>query len=262
MIQLERQLSGLQDRLTGAHEGIEDLRREGAEIASHEARLNALAEASHAMAERAAERMLAMHSLMEELAQSSAAGRDVLDEVARLQAGQQAAAAQAAALEAKIAEFARRSEEIDRLLDALAERRQAASVAGMAMEGLTADGAIGSAELEAVSDRAAEVAALKRQVQELMATEDKIVSEALQSKAALTQLLDEARVNLKTAREQKALIDQLNARLASVQAVVQEAQSTLRMLHEERELVERIEHGIRELRRKTGTRQGGGPQPT
>jgi len=112
-----------------------------------------------------------------------------------------------------------------------------------------------------------EVTGLRRQVQELLATaaetEAKIAAidarrrdvDEVQAKATLiTNLLEDVRVNLETVSEQKAVVDHLNERLAGVQFVIQEAQNTLRMLSQERELAERIEQSIRQLR----TRSGGG----
>jgi hypothetical protein len=55
-------------------------------------------------------------------------------------------------------------------------------------------------------------------------------------------------MNLRTTSEQKEMVDQLNGRLASVQSVIQEAQTTLRALDQERELLKRIDQSIRQLR--------------
>jgi chromosome segregation ATPase len=105
-------------------------------------------------------------------------------------------------------------------------------------------------------------------VQELLSlaaeTEEKIASiearrrdvEEVQSKTTLiSNLLEDVRVNLETVGEQKTMVDQLTDKLAKVQFVMQEAQNTLRMLSQERELAERIEQSIRQLR----SRSGGGP---
>jgi hypothetical protein len=92
------------------------------------------------------------------------------------------------------------------------------------------------------------------------ATEEKIAAiearrrdvEHVQARATLTaNLLEDVRVNLETVSEQKAVVDHLTERLATVQFVMQEAQNTLRLLNQERELAERIEQGIRQLRART-----------
>jgi ABC-type transporter Mla subunit MlaD len=111
-----------------------------------------------------------------------------------------------------------------------------------------------------VRERHEEVTALRRQVQELMAaaaaTKERIAADAAQSRTRLTELLEQARANLKTVSEQKAMVDQLNGRLASVQFVIQEAQNTVRMLNQERELVERLEESLRQLARTSETPGG------
>jgi hypothetical protein len=195
--------------------------------------------------------MKAMSALVEDLARSSPASDAVIADLARVQARQREAIAQAESLEVKIAEFAQRSDEIDRTLRMIAERK----IAGTAEDTESVEGGASAdsrVDLETIGERQDDVAALRREVQELMAaaaiTEEKIAVDALQSKAALTDLLDGVRRNLKTVNEQKAMVDELNGRLASVQFVIQEAHRTLRMLNQERELVERIDEGIRHLR--------------
>jgi hypothetical protein len=56
------------------------------------------------------------------------------------------------------------------------------------------------------------------------------------------------RVNLETLGEQKSLVDHLAEKLARLDFMTQEAQNTLKTLQRERELAERIEHGIKQLR--------------
>ena len=101
------------------------------------------------------------------------------------------------------------------------------------------------------------------------ATEEKIAAiearrrevEQVQARATLiTNLLEDVRVNLETVSEQKAVVDHLTERLGSVQFVMQEAQNTLRLLSQERELAERIEQSIRQLRARTGSEKDEGRQ--
>jgi GTP1/Obg family GTP-binding protein len=80
------------------------------------------------------------------------------------------------------------------------------------------------------------------------ATEQKMAADVLQSKSTITDLVEGARMNLRTASEQKEMVDQLNGRLANVQSVIEEAQTTLRALNQERELLKRIDQSIRQLR--------------
>jgi hypothetical protein len=77
----------------------------------------------------------------------------------------------------------------------------------------------------------------------------------VQSKTSLiSNLLEDVRVNLETLGEQKAVIDHVAERLARMEFVMQEAQNTLRNLQHERELAERIEESIKQLRSRTAAK--------
>lgn len=65
------------------------------------------------------------------------------------------------------------------------------------------------------------------------------------------------KVNLETLGEQKAVIDHLSEKLARLEFVMQEAQNTLRMLNQERELAQRIEQSIKQLRTRAGGSEEG-----
>ncbi|HEY5618202.1 MAG TPA: hypothetical protein VIK60_09660 [Vicinamibacterales bacterium] len=252
VVPIETRLEVMQDRLDRTGEHIETLRRDEDELARQESRLIEFADASKALADEARERMKAMYMLAEELARSGPAGDEVISEMSRVQANQREAIAQAESLEAKMAEFAQRFREIERQLRTLAERDIALSAPRHQTDEVDQISVDGDADLHAVTERHEEVVALRQEVQELMTvaavTEEKIAADAAQSKATLTDLLEGVRVNLETVSEQKAMVDKLNGRLANVQFVIQEAQNTLRMLNQERELVERIEQSIRQMR--------------
>ena len=64
-------------------------------------------------------------------------------------------------------------------------------------------------------------------------------------------MLDDVRINLETLGEQKAVIDHVAEKVAQLEFTLQEARNTLRTLQHERELAERIEQGIKQLRSKT-----------
>ena len=94
-------------------------------------------------------------------------------------------------------------------------------------------------------------------------TEDKIaIIEArrktvdeVQSKTNLiSNLLQDVRVNLETLGEQKAVIDHVGEKLAKLEFMMQKAQNTLRTLQHERELAERIEMSIKQLRKRAPLR--------
>jgi hypothetical protein len=72
----------------------------------------------------------------------------------------------------------------------------------------------------------------------------------------VTNLLRDVRIHLETINEQKAVIDHVNEKLANVDFVMQEAQNTLRMLNQERELAQRIEQSIKQLRTRSGGEEG------
>ena len=79
----------------------------------------------------------------------------------------------------------------------------------------------------------------------------KMVDEVQSKTNLISNLLEDVRVNLETLGEQKAVIDHLTDKLSRLEFVMQEAQNTLRMLNHERELAERIEQSIKQLRTRT-----------
>ena len=81
----------------------------------------------------------------------------------------------------------------------------------------------------------------------------KTVDEVTAKTNLISNLLEDVRINLETLGEQKAVIDHLTEKLARLEFVMQEAQNTLRMLNHERELAERIEQSIKQLRSRPGT---------
>jgi DNA integrity scanning protein DisA with diadenylate cyclase activity len=61
-------------------------------------------------------------------------------------------------------------------------------------------------------------------------------------------MLDDVRINLETLGEHKAVIDHVAERVQQLEFTLQDARNTLRTLQHERELAERIEKGIKQLR--------------
>ena len=80
----------------------------------------------------------------------------------------------------------------------------------------------------------------------------KMVEEVQTRATAITNLLDDINVNLEMLGEQRAVIDHVGEKLARFDFMVQEAQNTLRALQREREVAERIEQGIKSLRKHSG----------
>jgi hypothetical protein len=77
------------------------------------------------------------------------------------------------------------------------------------------------------------------------------VDEVQAKTTLISNLLKDVNVNLETLSEQKSIVDHLTEKLSSVDFAMQEAQNTLHTLKHERELAERIEHSIKNLRTKT-----------
>ena len=80
----------------------------------------------------------------------------------------------------------------------------------------------------------------------------KVVSEVQLKTNVMSHMLADVRLNLETLSEQKSIIDHVIENLAGLNEMVQGAQATLKALQTERELAERIERGIKQLRAKTG----------
>jgi hypothetical protein len=62
-------------------------------------------------------------------------------------------------------------------------------------------------------------------------------------------MLEDVRLNVETLGEQKAVVDHVMESVTRLGERVQEAQTTLKALQTERALAERIERGIKQLRK-------------
>jgi hypothetical protein len=125
-------------------------------------------------------------------------------------------------------------------------------------------GARSKADLQYVAEHRGDVTALKSSVAEVLShigqTEEqmalilsrkKMVDEIEVKTQMITNLLDDVRVNLETLGEHKSQVDHVSEKLARLDFLTQEAQNTQKTLQRERELAERIEQGIRQLRSRT-----------
>ena len=121
------------------------------------------------------------------------------------------------------------------------------------------------ADLQHVTEQRGAVEALKVNVEKALKgigeTEErmaviesrrKVVSEVQLKTNVMSHMLADVRLNLETLSEQKSVIDHVIENLAGLNEMVQGAQATLKALQTERELAERIERGIKQLRAKTG----------
>jgi len=77
----------------------------------------------------------------------------------------------------------------------------------------------------------------------------RLVDEVQLKTNVITNMLEDVRLNLETLGEQKAVVDHVMESFSRLNEKVQEAQTTLRSLQAERELAERIERGIKQLRK-------------
>ena len=79
----------------------------------------------------------------------------------------------------------------------------------------------------------------------------KLVDEVQTKANAIVHLLDDVRINLESLGEQKAVVNHTAEKVAQLEFMLQEARNTLRTLQHEREIAERIEQNIKQLRAKT-----------
>ena len=168
------------------------------------------------------------------------------------------------AIEARLAEIRQVSDELERSHDALANREELVRAVKAEVEAVHLISARSKADLEYVMQHRGDVAALKTQVEGLSSrvaeTDQRVVSmdahrkhlEEVENKAnVILDLLDDVRINVEMIEEQKAVVDQVAQTVTELDFRLQEARSTMGTLQHERELAERLEQGIRQLRSKT-----------
>ncbi len=80
----------------------------------------------------------------------------------------------------------------------------------------------------------------------------KLVDDVQVKTTVITNMLEDVRLNLETLGEQKAVVDHVMESVTRLGERMQEAQTTLKSLQTERELAERIERGIKQLRKNAG----------
>ena len=80
----------------------------------------------------------------------------------------------------------------------------------------------------------------------------KVVDDVQRKTDVIVNVLEDVRVNLEMVSEQKVMIDHVVENVATLDVTLREAQATLKRLRIERELAERIERGIKNLRSKIG----------
>ena len=169
-----------------------------------------------------------------------------------------------ASIEAQLLQLSERSDGLDHTMAALADREDTVLAVKAEVETIHQISQKSRADLQFVSENRDELSAVRQRLDALLATaadaDDKIAAiesrrttiDAVHAKTNLiANLLEDVRVNLETLGEQKAVIDHVAVKLARLDFMMQEAQNTLRALQHERELAERIEQNIAQLRART-----------
>jgi hypothetical protein len=84
--------------------------------------------------------------------------------------------------------------------------------------------------------------------------------EAVCERENLKKALRRVKANKGSLGEQKAVVDHVAEKVAQLECMLQEARNTLRTLHHEREVAERIEQGIKQLRSRAANRDDRSPR--
>ena len=170
-----------------------------------------------------------------------------------------------ATFESRLGELKTLADEVDAKIQAIAVRDTFVESVKQEVEGLHEISARSKADLDHVAahradavtsrERANEVLACVGETEQRMAVIEsrrKLVDEVQRKTNVIVTVLEDVRVNLETLSEQKAVIDHVVDSLGSLNSTVQAAQATLKALQAERELAERIQSGIKQLRARTG----------
>jgi DNA repair ATPase RecN len=167
-----------------------------------------------------------------------------------------------AAFEARAGELGQLTEEIDAKIAALGKRDAIVEAVRKEVESVHDVSARSKSDLQYVEAHRNDVAALRERVDEVLSmvgetetrlasieSRKRLVDEVQLKTNVITNMLEDVRLNLETLGEQKAVVDHVMDNFSKLTEKVQEAQTTLRSLQAERELAERIERGIKNLRK-------------
>ena len=169
------------------------------------------------------------------------------------------------AVEDRIGDLRSMTEEVERKIQGIAAREGFIGAVKKEVATVHEISARSKADLQHVTEQRGAVEALKVNVEKVLKgigeTEErmaviesrrKVVSEVQLKTNVMSHMLADVRLNLETLSEQKSVIDHVIENLAGLNEMVQGTQATLKALQTERELAERIERGIKQLRIKTG----------
>jgi len=171
-----------------------------------------------------------------------------------------------AAFEARLNGLKQANEDIERKTQELAGRESVVAAVRAETESVHEIAARAKADLDEVVAQHDEVAAVKGRVDTLLAhladidekigqveSRKAVVNEVRVQANMIVNMLNDVRCNLETVSEQRAIVNDVAEKVAKLDFAVQEANNVLRALQRERELAERIEQGIQQLRSRTGT---------
>lgn len=166
--------------------------------------------------------------------------------------------------ESKIGELRGATDAIERRIEDVVSRDETVQSIRREVEGVQEISARSKADLAHLESQRGEVVSLRANVDELLATarltEQRIreinaqrrMVDEVQLKAAVTKnMLEDVRVHMETVSEQKAVLEHALDQIAKLEAINRDADSTLRSLQAERELAQRIERSIQQLRTRT-----------
>ena len=249
--------------------------------------------ASRSAASEAGERLEQVQGLAEEVSRAARVKDELLQELAHVQTRQREVAAQLdasqdqlkqlettaraidqrrsdfaftekriAAFEARGAELARMTEDVDARIAEIVRRDAVVEAVRKEVAGVCEVSARSKADLEYVEAHRNEIAALRERVDETLAcaretetrlahieARKRLVDEVQTKTSVITNMLEDVRLNLETLGEQKAVVDHVMEIVDRLTARTQEAQTMLRSLQVEREIAERIERSIKQLRK-------------
>jgi chromosome segregation ATPase len=168
------------------------------------------------------------------------------------------------AFQSRLEELQGLTEEIDRRVQELGQREAIVEAVRRQVEAVHAVGLRSRADLDYVEAHRNEMAVLRERVDELLGcigeTESRLssiqgrrqlVDEVQVKTSVILNMLEDVRLNVETLGEQRAVMDHAIESCNRLGEMVREAQSTIKGLQTERELAERIQKGIRQLRAKT-----------
>jgi hypothetical protein len=166
-----------------------------------------------------------------------------------------------AGVEAKIELIGSKSIDLDATLKALADREAIVTAVKAELDTVHEIGARSKADLQYLAQHRDEMATLREQVHDLLAkteqTEDRLAFvraqrksvDEVSSQAQLTMnLFEEVRAGLESVGEQKVMIDRVGEKLARLEFVTQAAERAIQTMQQEREMAERIERSLTQIR--------------